>query len=102
VKFECNLDNAGWLPCSSPLRITELKPGLHIIKIRGIDSMGRYEEEPVTYSWTVIEGNLPGPPQPYIPPKTIKDLIELRMKHKELEEELKKMRDKKEQKSEKR
>ena len=92
VRFECNLDEAGWLPCESPLRVTEVKPGLHIMKIRAIDSMGRYEEEPVTYSWSVIEGEISGPLQPYIPPKSVRQLIELRRKQKELEEELKRRR----------
>ncbi len=69
VTFECNLDGAGWVQCSSPFTISELKPGLHILQIRGIDSYGRIEPEPTMYSWTVVEGELVGDVEPFIPPK---------------------------------
>ncbi len=57
VRFECNIDDAGWIPCSSPFEISELKPGYHTFRIRAIDSFGRIEPEPLSYSWQIIKDN---------------------------------------------
>ena len=55
AKFECSIDGGDWLPCFSPMKIVELSPGIHIIKIRTVDKRGRVEEEPVIFSFTFEE-----------------------------------------------
>ena len=55
VKFECSIDGGDWLPCFSPMKIVELSPGLHTVKIRTIDKRGRVEQEPVIFSFTFRE-----------------------------------------------
>lgn len=65
IKFECNLNSAGWLPCDELFVISEAKQGINTIEIRAIDRFGRYEEKPVKYSWQVVKGNIIGVPKPY-------------------------------------
>jgi hypothetical protein len=75
VNFECNINDTGWVKCSSPLTISDLKEGLNEIKIRGIDSLGRYELEPVVYSWEVVKGEIVGNPKPYVPSERVLDIL---------------------------
>ena len=55
AKFECSIDGGDWLPCFSPMKIVELSPGLHTVKIRTIDKRGRVEQAPVIFSFTFRE-----------------------------------------------
>jgi hypothetical protein len=38
--FECSLDNAPFLPCTSPIQFHGLKAGLHFFSVRAIDDLG--------------------------------------------------------------
>jgi hypothetical protein len=38
--FECNLDNAGFVPCSSPVQYSGLAPGRHTWSVRATDNAG--------------------------------------------------------------
>jgi hypothetical protein len=42
-KFECALDAAGWKPCRSPLKLKDLKPGSHELKLRATSPSGVVE-----------------------------------------------------------
>jgi hypothetical protein len=41
--FECALDSAGWKPCHSPLKLKNLKPGAHTLKLRATSPSGVVE-----------------------------------------------------------
>ncbi|MCS7213464.1 MAG: hypothetical protein NZ927_04505 [Candidatus Calescibacterium sp.] len=74
VRFECSLNDSGWFACSSPYKISNMKAGLYKFKLRSIDFMNRIEQDPVVYSWSVVEGEIRGNIKPFIPPREIKKI----------------------------
>jgi hypothetical protein len=50
--FEYNLDNAGWLPATSPLQLAGLAEGLHSIQVRA-SAGGTVDATPATATWRV-------------------------------------------------
>lgn len=89
VEFECNIDESGWFPCSSPFKLSDVKPGLHTFKLRAIDFLGRIEGTPLVYSWTVVESELKGNIRPFSPPREIKKVRKYRKKEVPEKEETK-------------
>jgi hypothetical protein len=51
--FECNLDNAGYEPCSSPFTTPNLEPGEHNFLVRATDSTGNTDASPASHTWTL-------------------------------------------------
>lgn len=51
--FECILDGAAPASCSSPLNLSGLALGPHVLTITAIGSTGKREEEPANFAWTV-------------------------------------------------
>jgi hypothetical protein len=50
--FECNLDSAGFEPCSSGHEYTGLTPdGSHNFQVRAIDNAGNPDGSPASYTW---------------------------------------------------
>ena len=64
AKFECKINDKEWEKCSSPLILKDLQEGINKIKIRSFDKYGRYEDEPVIYSWRVVSGEIKVIPNP--------------------------------------
>ena len=62
--FECQLDDAGWLPCSPSPSYTGLGLGAHQFAARATDAAGNVDTSPATRSWTVQEPPPPPPPPP--------------------------------------
>lgn len=75
VNFECNINDTGWVKCSSPLTISDLKEGLNEIKIRGVDNLGRYEMSPVVYSWRIVKGEIVDNPKPFVPSERALEIL---------------------------
>jgi hypothetical protein len=50
--FQCSVDGAPFLPCSSPLNLS-LANGAHTFAVRAIDGVGNVDPTPATRSWTV-------------------------------------------------
>jgi len=49
-RFQCRLDGARWVGCSSPHRLSDLTPSAHVFRVRALDRAGR--PGPVAaYSW---------------------------------------------------
>ncbi len=51
--FECNLDAAGWSPCSSPSSYSGLSEGSHAFKVRATDLAGLTDATPAEFSWVI-------------------------------------------------
>lgn len=52
--FECDLDGAGFLPCpDQPTVYGGLAPGSHTFQVRAVDTVGRTDASPASYSWTI-------------------------------------------------
>jgi large repetitive protein len=66
--FECSLDNAAYVACTSPRQYTGLAGGSHQFRVRARDAAGNVDGSPATRSWTVdatppqtnLTGTLPG------------------------------------------
>jgi hypothetical protein len=59
--FECSVDEAEFIPCTSPTTIPELAAGGHSFRVRARDRAGNVESDPASHSWTrelaVMEGS---------------------------------------------
>jgi hypothetical protein len=55
-RFECAIDQNGWKPCRSPLRLKKLKPGKHWVAVRAFDPAGYVDPTPATLRFTVLKG----------------------------------------------
>ncbi len=86
VEFECNINDTGWIECSSYFTITDLSEGINKIKVRSKDRFGRYDPEPVVYSWQVVKGELISPPKPYVPSEKVIEILFKRKGIRSLEE----------------
>jgi hypothetical protein len=53
--FECSLDGAAFVACTSPRSYTGLAPGTHAFSVRAVDALGNVDLTPATYSWTVVD-----------------------------------------------
>jgi uncharacterized repeat protein (TIGR03803 family) len=51
--FECQLDSAGFAPCTSPRLYTGLAEGPHNVLVRAIDGAGNSDATPASNAWTV-------------------------------------------------
>jgi len=51
--FKCNLDNAGFAPCTSPFTAQGLAQGDHTFAVAATDAAGHPDASPATASWTV-------------------------------------------------
>ncbi|WP_404391910.1 right-handed parallel beta-helix repeat-containing protein [Humibacillus xanthopallidus] len=56
--FECSLDGVPFAPCTSPLALTGLAEGDHVLEVRAVDHTGNADPTPATRAWTVD-----GPPE---------------------------------------
>jgi parallel beta-helix repeat protein len=51
--FQCQLDGATYVSCSSPQDYSALANGTHTFAVRATDSLGNTDATPALYSWTV-------------------------------------------------
>lgn len=49
--FECNVDDAGWQECASPLQLASLADGSHSVKVRAKDLAGNTGLDDVSIEW---------------------------------------------------
>ena len=83
AEFECSINDGEWQKCSSPLILKDLQEGMNKISIRSFDKLGRYEEEPLIYSWRVVSGELKEKPKPYKPPQRYEEILKRQKRHKD-------------------
>lgn len=53
VTFECKVDSKKFKPCSSPLKLKNLRFGKHQIQVRAIDAAGNVDGSPARANWKV-------------------------------------------------
>jgi hypothetical protein len=54
ASFECDLDGAGFEPCTDPKDYTGITTeGSHTFQVRAIDEAGNTDSDPAAYTWTV-------------------------------------------------
>jgi hypothetical protein len=51
--FECSLDNAAFVACTSPQKYTGLSNGSHTFAVRAVDNVGNSDASPATFTWTI-------------------------------------------------
>ncbi|MGH2752793.1 MAG: Ig-like domain repeat protein [Actinomycetota bacterium] len=51
--FECDLNNGGWVACTSPLDLGPLADGSYDLGVRAVDAAGNHDQSPATTSFTV-------------------------------------------------
>ena len=53
LTFECSLDGAPFIPCTSPLSYEGLSVGDHVFQVRATDAEGHVDQTPATHAWTI-------------------------------------------------
>jgi hypothetical protein len=71
--FECRLDGASFIGCTTPLELQSLSAGTHTLDVRAIDPSGNVDATPATRSWTISGTPPPPPPGDTTPPETTID-----------------------------
>ncbi|MCP3102812.1 Ig-like domain-containing protein [Myxococcus sp. K15C18031901] len=51
--FECSVDGAAWVACSSPVTFEGFAEGEHTLAVRAVDAAGNVDSTPAEYTWTV-------------------------------------------------
>lgn len=51
--FECNLDGAGFTPCTTPFTTPLLSDGQHTLVVRATDEAGNVDPSPASHTWIV-------------------------------------------------
>jgi hypothetical protein len=51
--FQCQLDGAGFVSCSSPQNYNNLSNSSHTFQVRAVDATGNIDPTPATYTWTI-------------------------------------------------
>ncbi len=67
--FRCSLDGAVFAACTSPTTYSGLAVGSHTFRVEAIDSDGKADPTPASYTWT-IEAPVTPPPAAIAPPET--------------------------------
>ncbi|MGE3859887.1 MAG: hypothetical protein AB7F53_07845 [Nitrososphaeraceae archaeon] len=55
LTFECSIDSSTFEICTSPNIIDNLNIGTHSFEVRAIDQVGKIDETPVHFTWTIID-----------------------------------------------
>ncbi|MGN6243667.1 MAG: glycine-rich protein, partial [Motilibacteraceae bacterium] len=69
--FECSLDTAAFVTCTSPVTYTGLATGAHQVRVRAVDGNGNTDPTPATASWTFVDTTPPHTSLDSVPPATI-------------------------------
>jgi len=59
ASFGCNLDGAGFEPCTSPVAYSGLEPGWHTFAVQAVDEAGNPDRTPAEIRWLATNGDAP-------------------------------------------
>ncbi len=51
--FECSLDGASFVTCTSPIQFNNISEGSHTLEVRAVDKAGNEGPTPIAFIWTV-------------------------------------------------
>jgi hypothetical protein len=54
TSFFCKLDRRRWHSCGSPLKLSRLGVGKHVLRVKGVNALGIAEEQPVQRKFRVV------------------------------------------------
>ena len=60
--FQCQVNKQGFAPCQSPKEYVSLTDGDYLFEVFAVNSVGRYDPTPATFSWTIDTLFEVGPP----------------------------------------
>ena len=52
--FQCKLDGAAYVSCSSPVSYSALAIGNHTFQVRALDAAGNVDASPASFTWTIV------------------------------------------------
>jgi hypothetical protein len=70
-RFDCSLDGEALALCVSPVNYTALSDGTHNFRVRAVDTAGRVETPPISYTWNIIDTSIPHISTPSLPDGTM-------------------------------
>ena len=75
--FECSLDNAAFVPCSSPVTHSQLAVTSHSFRVKALDLAGNTQADAATFTWSITVAHPADPQSPTTPTKTTKPSISI-------------------------
>ncbi len=57
--FECRIDNSNYIACTSPVQLSNLTDGEHLIEVRAEDNVGNMGASPTSFMW-IVDTTPPG------------------------------------------
>ena len=60
--FQCQVNKQGFVPCQSPKQYVSLTDGDYLFEVYSVNSVGKYDPTPATFSWTIDTLFEVGPP----------------------------------------
>jgi hypothetical protein len=54
TRFRCKVDRKHWKHCGSPLRLKQLSPGKHVLRVLAVNAIGAAEPAPATRRFKVV------------------------------------------------
>lgn len=61
--FQCALDSAAWVSCTSPQAYSNLSVGSHTFQVRATDAAGNVDQTPASQTWTITAATTCAAPQ---------------------------------------
>jgi hypothetical protein len=54
TSFRCRIDRGRWVACGSPIKLKRLRLGRHVFRVKGMNAIGAWDEQPASRSFKVV------------------------------------------------
>jgi Tol biopolymer transport system component len=54
TRFRCRIDRGRWAACGSPIRLKRLRLGRHVFRVKGVNAVGVWDEQPASRGFKVV------------------------------------------------